>query len=210
MSLATYVVLVPVKAPTVGKSRLASLGAQRRHELAEAFALDTVEVALACPAVQRVVAITDDAGLAGALAARGCEVLPDVPAGGLNAALRYAAEHAHGRWPQLRPVALCADLPALRPEDLGDALARAAVVAGDQAAFVPDHAGTGTTTYTAPSELFAPHFGVGSREAHLAAGAVELADAPAGLRLDVDEVADLELALALGVGAHTRRATNPN
>jgi 2-phospho-L-lactate guanylyltransferase len=53
---------------------------------------------------------------------------------------------------------------------------------------------------------FAPLFGPGSAEAHLAAGATEVVVPVPTLRQDVDDVADLGRALVLGVGPHTAQA----
>ncbi|HEY0952880.1 MAG TPA: 2-phospho-L-lactate guanylyltransferase, partial [Nocardioides sp.] len=111
-----------------------------------------------------------------------------------------AAAEAVRRWPTLRPVALCADLPALRPADLDAALA---MVRSPHPCFVPDAAGVGTTMYVATGAEFDPRFGPGSREQHLLAGARELADVAASVRRDVDDLADLRAAIALGVGVHT-------
>ena len=100
---------------------------------------------------------------------------------------------------------MAGDLPALRPAELALVL-RAAATSGE--AFVPDAAGTGTTLYAAgPGVAFRPAFGPGSRDRHLAAGAVEL-DLPdlRGLRQDVDTRADLELAADLGLGPRTLAA----
>lgn len=196
-------VLVPVKPPSLGKSRLAGLPDDVRRELAAAFALDTVAAALATPGVRQVLAVTDDFRFASALAEAGCEVLPDGVSGDLNATLVQAAAEAVRRRPDTLPVALCADLPALRSDDLASVLG-----AWDRgsAAFVADHLGTGTTAYLAPAALFAPAFGPGSRDAHLAAGAVELTGPWPSVRQDVDDVGDLGRALALGVGPRTARA----
>lgn len=194
-----YVVLVPVKPPAVGKSRLGPAG-QRRRELASAFALDTVAACLATPEVVQVMAVTDDATFARRLAETGCDVLPDGPSGDLNTSLRLAAAEAHRRWPGLRPAAVCADLPALRSADLGEALRLAA---RHPAAFVGDTAGRGTTMYTAHHAGFHPRFGPGSRAAHLADGAVELPGDLASLRQDVDDVGDLHRAALIGLGPHT-------
>ena len=49
-----FAVLVPVKPPAFAKSRLADLGDDTRRELATAFAVDTVNAALASPGVDRV------------------------------------------------------------------------------------------------------------------------------------------------------------
>ena len=112
----------------------------------------------------------------------------------------------HRRRPDLRLVALCADLPALRPEELAAALAAAPE---DVMAFVADADGLGTTAVVAPSlDLFRPAFGPASRQRHLDAGAHEVdgVDVPT-LRRDVDDRDDLVEALRLGVGRSTSLVT---
>lgn len=200
MSLQSYVVVVPVKPPAVGKSRLAGLGAESRRSLAAAFALDTVTACLATPLVAHVLAVTDDARFARELAGAGCSVIPDGPSGDLNASLRLAAAEARRRWPGLRVAAVCADLPALLPGDLDRALGEAA---GRPASFVADAAGVGTTFYSADPDAFTPCFGPGSRAAHLATGAAEIGDSLVTLRADVDNLDDLDRARSLGLGPHT-------
>ena len=195
-----HVVLVPVKPPAVGKSRLVGLPTDLRRELAVAFALDTVSACLATPGVDAVLAVTDDAAFSQRLAALGCEAVPDGVAGDLNACLRLAAAEAVRRWPRLSPVAVCADLPALRPGDLGSALG---ALPARAASFVADAVGTGTTMYAAPLDAFDPRFGPGSRLAHLEAGALAVEGELASLRQDVDDLDDLHRVLALGVGPHT-------
>jgi 2-phospho-L-lactate guanylyltransferase len=68
---------------------------------------------------------------------------------------------------------------------------------------VRDASGTGTTMYAAPRASFDPAFGVNSAALHVTHGALEIGSPVATLRLDVDEPADLDEALLLGVGAHT-------
>lgn len=201
----SFVVLVPVKSPRVGKSRLAALGPAAREALALAFAEDTVAAASATPGVRRVVVSTGDRHVASRMRACGCDVVPDP--GGLNEALSEAARWAGQRWPGARLVALCGDLPALTSTDLAAALG--AVAADDGAAVVVDHHGTGTTLYTAPYDLFDPRFGPGSAARHEEAGARALAEALTTLRLDVDDPEDLGRACALGVGARTAAALAP-
>lgn len=201
MTSPQHAVLVPVKPPAHGKSRLVGLADGQRRELATAFALDTLVACLSARAVGAVLVVTDDAAFADRAAALGCTAIPDGVTGDLNGTLRQAAAEARRRWPHLAPVALCADLPALRPGDLDAALARAGT---EDAVFVPDREERGTTLYAAPHDRFAPRFGPGSRLAHLGSGARELEDAASRLRCDVDDAADLERALALGVGPHTR------
>ena len=207
------VVVVPVKPPAVGKSRLAAhpfqhLSDEERRELAEAFALDTVQAATATPGVQAVLVVTDDFRLAAAMRELGCAVMPDGASEDLNATLVQAAAEVVRRWPGAVPVALCADLPGLRPVELAGVLQEVvAHVAAGEAAFVRDRAGVGTTLYAAAAERFVPSFGLESAARHLDAGAVEVgADAPS-VRSDVDDLADLGASLVAGVGPHTTRAS---
>lgn len=196
-----HVVVIPVKPPGVGKTRLVGVPAEQRVALARAFAIDTVTACLATDGVARVLVTTDDARFASTLTALGAEACPD-GGNGLNQALVQAVAEAARRWPDLRPVALCADLPALRADDLGTALAS---VAG-RTAYVADAAGSGTTLYTASYDEFDPRFGADSAAAHAAAGAAALPGELPGLRQDVDDVVSLQAAVALGVGAATRAA----
>ena len=191
--------VIPVKVLALAKSRLSGLSGPDRAELALAMAADTVAAAAACPAVGAVIAVTDDAVAGAELASLGAEVIPDVPGSGLNAALVFGAAHAGSRWPGSGRAGLAADLPALRPAELGAALAAAPANCD---AFVADAAGSGTALYTAgPGVAFCPRFGQQSRAAHLAGGAVQL-DVPGigGLRQDVDTAADLRAAAELGLG----------
>jgi 2-phospho-L-lactate guanylyltransferase len=203
-----YGVLVPVKPPAVAKSRLAPLGDAVRTELAAAFAMDTVAAVLGSPAVGSVMAVTDDHALAAALSEQGALVLPDGVGGDLNGTLLQAAAELARQLPDLRPAALCADLPALRTEQLTRALA----AAPDQGlAFVTDTEGKGTTLLVADGlASFEPRFGAGSAQAHRAVGGheIHLVDVPT-LRRDVDTPADLEAALGLGVGPRTSVVATP-
>jgi len=197
---ATHVVLLPVKPPAQGKSRLASLEPGVRRRLAEAFALDTATACFACPSVAAVLAVTDDAVFSRALVELGCAAIPDGVSDDLNGTLLQAVAESRRRWPSLVPAALLGDLPALRPSDLAEALA--AAPAGTPA-YVADADGLGTTLYTASYDEFAPRFGGGSRAAHELLGAAPIAGELASLRRDVDELADLRDAAALGLGPRT-------
>ncbi|MDO9455506.1 2-phospho-L-lactate guanylyltransferase [Nocardioides sp.] len=199
-----YVVVLPVKPPARGKSRLQGIPDERRRGLAEAFALDTAAACLGSPSVAAVLAVTDDAAFALRLATAGCATVPDGGAG-LNGALRQAAAEAVRRWPGLQPVALLADLPALRTADLDAALA--ALVPGGPS-YVADADGTGTTLYTAPYDEFDPAFGADSAAAHRDAGALAVRGELASLRRDVDDLDDLRSAAAIGLGVETARAAD--
>lgn len=202
--LSEFALVVPVKPPTVGKSRLTGVGDEHRQALARAFALDTVAVCVGVGAAG-VLVTTDDAGLSSRCRALGSEAVPDGDTRDLNAALAQAAAEARRRWPDAAPVALLADLPALRPEDLVAALEQ---VPPGTPAFVADAAGTGTTLYTASYDAFDPRFGPGSCDAHRLGGARELQGALPTLRRDVDDLDDLRAAVALGVGPETGRLTH--
>jgi len=198
----THAVLLPVKPPARGKSRLSAVPPPERAELARAFALDTAEACLATAAVGAVLVVTDDVPFATEATGLGCAAIPDGTSGDLNGSLRLAAAEAVRRWPDLVPVALCGDLPALRPADLDTALG--SVPLGSRA-FVADAVGTGTTLYTAPGEAFAPSFGVDSARLH-AAAATAVAGELASLRHDVDTLEDLLAVRRLGLGPRTALA----
>ena len=198
----TWSLVVPVKVLARAKSRLAVLAGPHRPALALAMAGDTVAAALDCPDVARVIAVTDDPDAASLLTGLGALVTSDEPGGGLNPALRRGAAIAAARWPGSGIAALAADLPALRPAELGLALQAAAPW---HQAFVPDAPGSGTTLYAVrPGVGFSPRFGPDSARRHRDAGAVELAlPGLASLRRDVDRPRDLRAASALGVGPRT-------
>jgi len=202
----TWSVLMPVKVLARAKSRLAGLAGPRRAELALALACDTVAAVRACEAVARVIVITDDQAAGAALAGLGALVTSDEPGQGLNPALRHGAAIAAARWPGAGIAALAADLPALRPAELGVGLRAAARW---EHSFVPDASGSGTTLYAArPGAEFRPRFGPGSAQQHRASGAAELSlPGLASLRRDVDQPKDLRAASALGVGPRTAAIT---
>lgn len=199
-----YSVLVPVKPTATGKSRLRALGDRARSDLALAFAEDTVTAALACAWVDHVVIVTNDLEVGRRLAVVGATVVPDGGHGDLNAGLTQAAADLHRRNGTARTAALCADLPALRAEELDAALSRAS---NDAMSFLADTDGVGTTLVTAPDlERFRPMFGPGSRAAHLGASTAEVSGDLPSVRRDVDTPDHLAAALALGVGPRTRQA----
>jgi 2-phospho-L-lactate guanylyltransferase len=197
-----WVVVVPIKRADIAKSRLTGITTQQRQELARAFPADCVTAALACSAVRAVVAITDDGVAAERLQELGAHVIPDEPDAGLNPALRHAHAYVCGAFDDPPVAVLSGDLPALRPDEFGTALARAQAV---PRAFLPDRAGDGTTLLTAaPGADLSPQFGAGSAHRHLASGARPLpAEGLDSVRRDVDTPEDLRAAIRLGIGRHT-------
>ncbi|MEJ8278304.1 2-phospho-L-lactate guanylyltransferase [Pseudonocardia spirodelae] len=205
--------VVPVKPLPRAKTRLrgaadGGVGEQAAHQhLALALARDTVAAALAAPSVRRVLVISSDPAVALEVGVLGADVATD-PGRRLNGALRHGAALLRARDPGAALGALQADLPALRPAELDDAVAAAAALfdGGATRAFQPDAPGDGTTLLlAAPGHDLDPHFGRGSAARHAASGAVALPGGRPGLRRDVDTAADLAEAVALGVGEWTAR-----
>ncbi|GAA2977557.1 2-phospho-L-lactate guanylyltransferase [Microbacterium terrae] len=212
-----WVVVVPVKDPARGKSRLDAPGVDR-IALARAIALDALAAVAACDEVARVVVVTDDAampmhaaGIAGvrwidetaAREHRAAEAIAgradSVFAAGLDGAIAAGMAEVDDAMPR---AALLGDLPALRPDELAVALREAASVPRGVAA---DAEGTGSTLVTAGAGVaWASSFGDGSFARHLALGCVPLAttDAPT-LHRDVDTIDQLEAARTLGLGPRT-------
>jgi len=201
-------VVVPVKRLEIAKSRLRStLPAVDHDALVLAICLDTVSAALACPAVARVVVVTDDARAGASLQAAGALVVADEPDSGLNPAVQHGAESAAKLAADDGVAVLSADLPALRPAELATALAAAA---GHLRSFVSDTARTGTTLLAvAAGQPLGAAYGTESRAAHAASGAIELTGEWPSLRRDVDTATDLRDASALGLGPHTAALVPP-
>lgn len=197
-----WAIVVPVKRLASAKTRL-QVDPDVRIELALAMAADTVRAAVACALTEVVIAVSDDPAAAPVLRALGAVVVPDRPDAGLNPALRHGAT--------VREVpadagvaAIAADLPALQSGELADLLA----ASSDRGVtVVADAAGVGTTLLAATDvDLFRPEFGPGSRDRHVAGGAVDLTDsAGLSLRCDVDTLADLAAARAIGLGPESSR-----
>ena len=132
--------------------------------------------------------------------------------GGLNAALVHGAAILRRADPGTPVGAVQADLPALRPSELDEAVHDAAALfaSGARRAFCPDAQGTGTTLLlAAASTPLDPRFGARSAARHRASGAVPLVQAGPGLRRDVDTGDDLCAAAELGLGPHTRAVLAP-
>ncbi|WP_239070424.1 2-phospho-L-lactate guanylyltransferase [Cellulomonas chitinilytica] len=211
MPVTRWVVVVPVKTATAGKTRLAGvLPESHRQALVRAMALDTVAAAVATRGVVRVLVVTADEPVRLGLPT-GAEAVDEPspttrPAGavepGLDAAVLAGADRAAALDPGAGVAVLLGDLPALRPDDLAAALDLAA---HRPRTVVADLGGTGTTLLTvAPGLDLRPRFGAGSAAAHEALGHVRL-DVPgtSSLRRDVDVPVDLARA-AHDAGPRTR------
>ena len=166
---------MPVKPLHAAKTRLrgaavAGAGDAGAHAaLALALAHDTVAAVRAARTVRRLLVVSSDPVVAAELAAVGVEVAPEefdtAVGGGLNAALRHGAALLRSRDPGAAVGALQADLPALQPSELDEAV----VAAAGGRAFCADAEGTGTTLLLAgPGAALDPLFGPGSAARHRA------------------------------------------
>jgi 2-phospho-L-lactate guanylyltransferase len=210
--------VVPVKPLVAAKSRLRGaadrgVGEQTAHtRLALALAHDTIAAVRVAQRVRALLVVSSDPTVTAELTAIGVEVVPDGPLGGLNAAYALGAALLRARDPGCAVGALQADMPALHPAEL-DAAIDAALDATRSAggrAFCADAGGTGTTfLLAAPGHDLDPRFGPASALRHRESGAHALDGAWPGLRQDVDTPADLDRAVALGLGDHTRAVLAP-
>jgi 2-phospho-L-lactate/phosphoenolpyruvate guanylyltransferase len=200
--MSTSTVLVPLRSPGRGKTRLAPrLSPAARASLAGAMLAD-VAAALAAAAVDEVVVVAAGPAAAAAAAALGLDALIDPPdVVGLDGALRAAAGRLGPR-PELLVVA--ADLPRLTADDL------AAVRAPDAAVVVAPTIDGGTGVLVRrPADVVTTRYGVGSAARHLAlarrAGVATASVHRAGTAYDVDTIADLTALRDAPVGPATRR-----
>ncbi|MGX9347182.1 2-phospho-L-lactate guanylyltransferase [Microbacterium sp. KNMS] len=200
-------VVIPVKPPARGKSRLEAPGVDRAA-LADAIARDTVDAVARASRVAEVVVVTAASGwpegLADSTPARArpsapIRIVRESEPAGLNAAIRRGLATIDRVLPR---AVLLGDLPALRPADLDAALALAGAA---RLGLVADAEGTGSTLITARAgTALVPAFGADSAAAHRAAGHVDLGVAQEStLRRDVDTVEQLRAAAALGLGSRT-------
>lgn len=183
-------VVVPVKAPGAGKTRLNGvLDAAARRNLVASMLDHVVRVAKDTLGVDEVL-----------LLGPSLHGLPpstrrlDDPGGGLNTALAAAADIAAAAGVG-RLVFVSADLPLITPADVAALID----VAPEAIAIATDRAGTGTNALSLPGSIatrFRFHYGIGSFAAH-AGEARHLGIAMHAIRsptlaLDIDVPADLE------------------
>lgn len=202
-SVAGWSVVIPLKPLNLAKSRLDSLPTPLRRALVIAMACDVRDAVLACRSAKEIVIVTGDPRWHSILGTPRLRFVADSPGDTLNDAIRRGAAACRTGRPLYGVAALTADLPALQPAELSQALDH---TAGTSALFVPDAHGEGTTLFAARShEHFWPQYGDCSRSRHIQAGAQEiLRPQRSGIRQDVDTIKDLERAQALGLGHHTR------
>lgn len=192
--------VLPVGSFAEAKTGLAGQVAGHHAELAHAFYLDTLRAVRATPAVGVVVVVTSDP-----LAASQARTLGAVTAtervsgrGAECAATRGVTSLA----PDAPVAVLVADLPALRPDELHQALT---VASQHRRSFVADSGGKGATALIARRASYLwPALGSGPRGRVALGGAHEIGLPPdAGLRLAVDTPRDLAAARERGLGLYS-------
>lgn len=199
------IALIPVKVLSSAKTRLSPLlDDDARRALTLAMYRDTLDAALACPALDAVAAVTRDDELLSIAEEAGAQPMPEP--GGLNEALDSAARTLASRSGVERLLVLAADLPLARAADIA-----AVVDASADVAIVPSNDG-GTNAMALTPAAFAFRYGPDSARLHAeAAGeaglSVERLDLP-DLALDIDTPADLErLRSAIADGRQAGRRT---
>ena len=188
----TLSIVIPVRPPDEGKSRLApALDAAARAELVERLFRHALGVALAAAPAGGVHVVSRSPQLLALAAAAGATPIPE-QGRGLNPALAQAAATCD---PQRPFMALSADLPLVSLSDLHQA---AQALADADVVVAADRAGTGTNALLLRRPgLIAPGFGDASLARHRQrAGAAGLRFAVVslpGLAADLDEPEDLVL-----------------
>lgn len=188
MSPTPPLVLVPVRDPGRGKTRLSSaLGRDARAALTGAMLADVVG-ALHGAGMQRIVVLAGGPVAASAATALGVDVLLDPPGEhGLNAALSAASRRIRANASMVVP----ADLPLLTPDDVTELVG----TAGEVVVAATQDGGTGGLLRR-PAWVIDPVYGGRSAARHLLAArqagyTAERADI-AGFTVDVDDPDDLQ------------------
>ena len=198
--------IIAVKQLSAAKSRLAALlSAEARERLVLAMLTDTITAAREAPAVWSVTVVTPDPAAARAARDLGAMVVADPTPQDHPDPLNNAILAASASAVTSNSAVLQGDLPALRPDELSEALLAAA---RHPRSFVADRQGTGTSALFAFGVPLDPRFGTGSAGRHRLSGAVELQGAWPGLRCDIDTPDDLDEAQLLGLGPATARAVS--
>jgi 2-phospho-L-lactate/phosphoenolpyruvate guanylyltransferase len=203
---ADVAVVIAVKRLAAAKTRLASaFPPATRESVVLAMLTDTIAAAVPVAAVT---VVTPDTAAADAVRSLGANVIDDPTPDGhpdpLNNAI--AAAEAELRAGHSNIVVLQGDLPALRSDELAEAITAARA---HPRSFVGDRHGTGTAALFGFGVPLDPRLGADSARRHRDSGAVELTGGWPGLRCDIDTPDDLAAARLLGVGPATTRALPP-
>lgn len=196
-----WTVLIPLKPPAIGKSRLAVPDRDRRR-LARAIALDTLEAACACPHVDQAVIVSSDPSWD---LPRGARLVLEPRTTTIDAAIALGLATVPEHAPR---AVLLGDVPGLDSADLSQALDAAGRV---DRGLVRDVEGTGTTLLTArPGVRLTTAFGADSALHHQHLGHQDLPlRTTSTLRRDVDTVDHLSWRLGPRTSLLVRAAGLP-
>jgi 2-phospho-L-lactate/phosphoenolpyruvate guanylyltransferase len=193
----TTIAIVPVKALTEAKSRLASvLAPQSRRRLVLEMLDDVLLAVLATSAISRTIVVTSDPDVAEAARRRSAEVVHEPDSLGLNAAIRLGLHDSQCK-ADSRCLILPADVPLVTREEISEVLRREPDgKLGPRVVLAPSHDGGGTNALLLTDhDLMGPSFGVNSFQRHLdLAHALRLEPRVVrlpGLGFDVDTPQDL-------------------
>lgn len=177
--------ILPVKSFGAAKQRLSDLlGQGSRESLAQAMFADVLGSLRRVKGLDAIAVVTDDARAESAAGGARVLVLRDQDETGQSDAAQLGIRHALGAAFD-RVLLVPGDTPLIDPLEVDGMLTRAAADELD-AVIVPDRAGTGTNALLlCPPDVFAPTFGTGSLERHVAAAASR------GLRFRVESVRSL-------------------
>lgn len=186
--------VIPVKPLHKGKSRLReTMPRLALYAFNRLLFLHSLEIAMACPEIDRILVVSRDPKVLLLAAAMGCATLLEQPPRRLNSAVRQAQafirEQGGGSM-----LVLPVDLTQILETDLRLFLEEREE--GTLGMLVPDQAQQGTNAiYLQPADLISPQFGQSSFQKHTQA----ILDAGAGLKIvlnqrmmhDLDTPADL-------------------
>lgn len=195
-----WCVIVPVSPAAVAKSRLLPLGAAR-EQLARAFALDVIAAVRDSAAVTHLLVVGDGTLVGEADLDQGALLVMDTSVASLNESVSAAESRARALGYSSIAV-LVADIPCVRPADLDELLTRAKAV---PRGYVADHTGQGTTALTTTGPALSPAFGPDSAARHQGSGASRI-EVTMRASYDIDDPADIAMALVYGLGAATSAA----
>jgi len=202
-------VLVPVKALTLGKSRLSSLLSESaRQAVSQAMLADVLTSLRQAATVDRIVAVSSEPSLLEFARRLGADTVDEEYPRGINGAVEVGTEFCV-RQGATALLVLLADLPLVTAEDV-DFLFRQ--TSGDrEVILVPCKEGEGTNALLrVPPLVMAPCFGGGpSLERHVVAARREgipcrVVEVPR-IAFDLDSIADLERFVAQRTETHTYR-----
>jgi 2-phospho-L-lactate/phosphoenolpyruvate guanylyltransferase len=188
--------VLPVKSFGAAKRRLApALGPAQRQALARAMFADVLASLRRVPGLDSVVVVTADPVAGAAASSERVLVLRDAAQAGQSAASEIGVTYALAEGFQ-RVLLVPADTPLLDPGEVAALLRVRRPVS-----IVPDRHRTGTNALVlAPPDAFAPSFGPGSLERHVAAaaaaGVTSAVEEVPTLMLDVDTGSDLSALIA--------------